>query len=151
MVRMMKPIERILVPIDYSEPAFQAAWIAFAIARSMQSSITLMHIHIQEQATRELIYIQQSELTAIAEGKFHELLTRIAGNPSEEHSVDKNVIEFVPSTDSLSDQICDYAREQRIDLIVIGSDGRSNIKELLLGSVSHEVVRKAPCAVTVVH
>ncbi|MGH8657746.1 MAG: universal stress protein [Gammaproteobacteria bacterium] len=33
----------------------------------------------------------------------------------------------------------------------MGSHGRSNIKELLLGSVSHEVVRKAPCPVTVVH
>lgn len=148
---MMKPIERILVPIDYSEPAFHAAWIAFAIARSMRSSIILMHIHIQEKALRELISIDQSELTTIAEGKFHELLTRIVGDPCDEQSVDKNAIEFVPSTDSLSNEICDYARAHQIDLIVIGSHGRSNIKELLLGSVSHEVVRKAPCPVTVVH
>ena len=66
---MKKPIERILVPVYYSEPAFHAAWIALAIARSMQASMTLMHIHIQEKALRETIFIEQSELTGLTDEK----------------------------------------------------------------------------------
>ena len=59
---MTKPIDRIMVPLDYSEPAFHAAWIALAIARSMRASLTLFHIHLQEKATRETVVIEYEKL-----------------------------------------------------------------------------------------
>jgi nucleotide-binding universal stress UspA family protein len=43
-----------------------------------------------------------------------------------------------------------YAREHAIDLIVVGSHGRTGISHLLLGSVAEEVVRLAPCLVLTV-
>jgi nucleotide-binding universal stress UspA family protein len=43
-----------------------------------------------------------------------------------------------------------FATEQAVDLIVIGSHGRSGLKEALLGSVSHAVANHAPCPVTIV-
>jgi nucleotide-binding universal stress UspA family protein len=49
-----------------------------------------------------------------------------------------------------ADEICKYAREHDVDLIVIGSHGRSGIREALLGSVSHAVANHAPCPVTIV-
>ena len=151
---MKKPIERILVPVYYSEPAFHAAWIALAIARSMQASMTLMHIHIQENALRETIFIDPNALTGLTDEKFHDLLLKLVGDPSYkalQATADHSVIEFEPCSHTPSHEICDYARENKIDLIVMGSHCRSNIEELLVGSVSFEVVRKAPCPVAVVH
>lgn len=46
--------------------------------------------------------------------------------------------------------IVSFAKKKRADLIVMGSRGRSNIKELLLGSVSHYVVHKAPMPVLII-
>lgn len=47
-------------------------------------------------------------------------------------------------------KIISYTKGNNIDMIVIGSHGRSSIKELFLGSVSHYVVHKSPIPVLVV-
>jgi nucleotide-binding universal stress UspA family protein len=47
-------------------------------------------------------------------------------------------------------EIIRYAREQAIDLIVMGTHGRGAIAQMLLGSTAEKVVRKAPCAVLTV-
>lgn len=47
-------------------------------------------------------------------------------------------------------EIVRYAREQNIDLLVLGSHGRGPIAHLLLGSVAEKVVRHAPCPVLTV-
>jgi nucleotide-binding universal stress UspA family protein len=44
-------------------------------------------------------------------------------------------------------EIIRYARDKEIDLIVLGTHGRSGLKHALLGSVAERVVRKAPCPV----
>ena len=46
--------------------------------------------------------------------------------------------------------IVDYAREKRIDLIVVGTHGRTGITHAILGSVAEMVVRLAPCLVLTV-
>ncbi len=149
-----KPIERVLVAVNYSEPSFHAAWIALAIARSMNASMTLIHIHVQERKIREAVAIAQVEIAALTDEKFHELLIKLVGDPAYQDlqaAVDHSTVEFDQVTMSLSEEICAYAKSHHNDLIVIGSQGRSNIKELFMGSVSHEIVRKAHCPVTVVH
>jgi nucleotide-binding universal stress UspA family protein len=47
-------------------------------------------------------------------------------------------------------EILRYAKEQGIDLIVMGTDGRGPIVHMLIGSVAEKVVRKAPCPVLTV-
>ena len=46
--------------------------------------------------------------------------------------------------------IVDYARRERIDLIVTGTHGRGAVAHLLMGSVAERVVRTAPCPVLTV-
>ena len=47
-------------------------------------------------------------------------------------------------------EIIDYACENEIDLIVIGTHGRSGLMHVLMGSVAERIVRKAPCPVLTV-
>jgi nucleotide-binding universal stress UspA family protein len=47
-------------------------------------------------------------------------------------------------------EIIDYAKTQEIDLIVIGTHGRSGLMHVLMGSVAERVVQKAPCPVLTV-
>lgn len=44
--------------------------------------MTLIHIHIQEEALRELVFIGQSELAGLTDEKFNDLLQTIVGDPS---------------------------------------------------------------------
>lgn len=46
-------------------------------------------------------------------------------------------------------EICDYADEHGVDLIVVGSHGRTGIKRVLLGSVSRAVSNGANCSVVI--
>jgi nucleotide-binding universal stress UspA family protein len=62
-----------------------------------------------------------------------------------EQSVQSIVLKGHPA-----EEICKYAREHDVDLVVIDSHGRSGIREALLGSVSHAVANHAPCPITIV-
>ena len=48
-------------------------------------------------------------------------------------------------------EIIRYAKELEIDLIVLGTHGRTGLAHVLLGSVAERVVRKSPCPVLTVH
>ena len=150
---MTKPIDSILVPLDYSEPAFHAAWIALAIARSMQASLTLLHIHLQEKATRETVVIDRDKLSALTDESYPSLLEDVVVDPSVDslraHAFSE--VEFETASHSLSNEICDYARDHEIGLIVIGAKIHSMIHDVLLGNLTAKVLDKAPCPVTVVH
>jgi nucleotide-binding universal stress UspA family protein len=60
-------------------------------------------------------------------------------------SVETVVLEGKPAT-----EIVKFAKEQKIDLIVIGTQGKQGIERFLLGSVAESVIRSAPCRVLVV-
>lgn len=47
-------------------------------------------------------------------------------------------------------EIVRYARDQEIDMIVIGTHGRSGLAHVLMGSVAEKIVRKSPCPVLTV-
>jgi len=49
-----------------------------------------------------------------------------------------------------ADEIMNYAKEQNIDLIVVGTQGKKGIERLLLGSVAETIIRSATCRVLVV-
>ena len=51
---------------------------------------------------------------------------------------------------SPSMEIAGYAQSEKIDLIIMGTHGRSPMAHLLMGSVAEKVVRKAPCPVLIV-
>lgn len=150
---MTKPIDRIMVPLDYSEPAFHAAWIALAIARSMRASLTLFHIHLQEKATRETVVIEYEKLSALTDESYPSLLEDVVVDPSVDSLKARafSEVEFETASHSLSNEICDYAREHEIGLIVIGAKIHTALHDLLLGNLTTKVVDKAPCPVTVVH
>jgi len=58
--------------------------------------------------------------------------------------------EVVASPTSVVPAIVDYAEKNNVDLIVVGTRGRSGLKKLLLGSVASGVVTYASCPVMVV-
>lgn len=59
-------------------------------------------------------------------------------------------VKTVSVSDRPARSIVDYAEENDVDHVVIGSHGRTGVSRILLGSVAETVVRRAPCPVTVV-
>jgi nucleotide-binding universal stress UspA family protein len=58
--------------------------------------------------------------------------------------------EIVEGTESVATTIMEYAESEDVNLIIIGSRGRTSFKKLLLGSVSSNVMKNAHCAVLII-
>jgi nucleotide-binding universal stress UspA family protein len=79
----------------------------------------------------------------------------------DRHEVRQRLFETLPTVGNVAyehcyttglpvDQILNVANRERVDLIVIGSHGRTGLSRLLMGSVAEGVMRKAHCPVLVV-
>jgi nucleotide-binding universal stress UspA family protein len=58
--------------------------------------------------------------------------------------------DIIVATKSVSSEIVDYADKYSVDLIIVGTRGRSGLKRMLLGSVASEVVKYADCPVLII-
>ena len=74
---------------------------------------------------------------------------RLQGMPSNGWEDGKPVIREVRTGIVVMETI-DYTRENDIDLVVIGTHGRTGLMHVLMGSVAEKIVRKAPCPVLTV-
>jgi nucleotide-binding universal stress UspA family protein len=91
---------------------------------------------------------------AVAEAWTPELVRDIAADARRiagEAGCSPTVVTDIQAALDIAAAILDYAEKNQVDHMVIGSTGKGGVKQLLLGSVSAELVRRAPCPVTVVH
>jgi nucleotide-binding universal stress UspA family protein len=141
-------IHCILVSFDfskYSEKAF--AW-ALAMAEQWGARLRLLHVVLLPTYPPNLLGVHfnvadvEASLQPDAEARIQEVVSR-AGQPAV--PIDTQVIRGEPFTD-----ICRVAEQEKIDLIIMGSQGRTGLSHVLLGSVAERVVRYAPCPVLVV-
>jgi nucleotide-binding universal stress UspA family protein len=86
----------------------------------------------------------QSDIEDAARDRLTELLidSDRSGPPTES---------AVLTSSSAAFAIVDYARDNEIDLIVVGTHSRRGLEHVVLGSVAEKIVRMAPCPVLTVH
>jgi universal stress protein A len=140
---------RILVPTDFSEPSDAALEYARGLALAFGASLHVLHV-IEVPCTTG-----SAEAEAMVETPhaFAALFDRAKGAlgrrlPATDRERLRASTEILVGTSVKA--IVDYAIDRRIDLIVMGTHGRSGIAHLLVGSVAEQVIRKAPCPVMAV-
>ena len=141
--------KRILVPTDFSAPSDAALEYARSVATCFGASLHLLHV--VEDPYRAVysaeVYVPEieglrEEILGNALGRLHDRLT-----PQDVSHLDATT-DAVIGTPAWS--IVEYAGGRDIDLIVMGTHGRSGMSHLLMGSVAEQVVRTAPCPVLTV-
>jgi nucleotide-binding universal stress UspA family protein len=147
-------ISKIMVGIDGSEQSINAADYAIAIAKRHDAEMIAVNA-----LTSDIGYAYSSpgvesppltirEIILLAEDEVKEWFNDI------KEKADKSGIrlrsEIIMAKRSAVSTMLDYAEEQKIDLIVVGTRGRSGIKKMLLGSVASGLVTFAACPVLVV-
>jgi len=133
----MLPIRRILVPFDWSEPSNRVFQIAASLAQVHDAELIILYV-VPPPA---VMYGPPNE--GYVEHMREELCRIRPGNPAIR--VQHYLCEGVPAA-----TILQMARENKCDLIVMGMHGRTGLRRALMGSVTEEVVRKAPCPVLTV-
>lgn len=146
----MIPIQRILVPTDFSEPAAAAVKWATTLAKEFGGHLYLMHVVPEPYAYpwgTELSTLPLNDILAQSEQAAQERLAQIAG----ETGLPPGQITMRTVVGTPVDQILGCVADERIDLVVLGTHGRGMVGHLLLGSVAERVVRRAPVPVLTVH
>ncbi len=137
--------KKILVPIDFSEDADLAVLHAVNIGRAYDSEIILFHvISLFDNDPNNPDYrfpdVKEiySKLEEIASDNMQQL---------QESHLKMNFDQVVVRGISPAEEILLYEKENKIDLIVMGTHGRSGLRHFLIGSVAERVIRNAACPV----
>ena len=137
-------IERILVPVDFSEHAEAVVDWACHLAEEHSSRIILLHAYHLPVEFQQLegAYLPP-DFWASVKAEAEESLARL-----EAELVQRGAeVETVVCEGYAATVIVEEAKAREVDLIVIGTHGLSGLKHLLLGSIAERVVQKAHCPV----
>ena len=138
-------VERIVVPVDFSDHARLALNYANALAAFYRARLSVLHV------VDEVVYpdfyppvipsggLIAEELREQSETRLGKLVAEIDGAESRS--------EVFVRAGRAAPVIGDFAGEQEADLIVIASHGLTGISHMLLGSVTEQVIRRAACPV----
>jgi len=143
----MLHIERILVPIDFSDHAEAALAHAVELARTHDARLLLLHV-LEEPSFPSFygagvaaLYEEQPDLEERATDALQDW---VAGIDAPQPATTTHVIQGATGS-----SIVAFTDERGADLIVIASLGRTGLQRVMLGSVAEQVVREASCSVFV--
>lgn len=135
--------DRILVPTDGSTHATRAAGHGYWLADVFDATVDVVNVFDVEQAAGSFRAGGVSEAYFEAQDeKRRETVRETAALAADEGRVHTDLLEGHPA-----ERICQYAREQGDDLIVMGARGNTGLKQHLIGNVTERVLRNAPVPV----
>lgn len=141
----MKPFDKILTAVDFSESSEYAFEYALTLARQFQSELTVMHV-INEPVDLRGFYVPHISFEQlekeIEEGAGKMMETFCQNKMGDFTGFSTAVVAGIPY-----EEIIRKAEETGASLIVLGTHGRTGIDHLIFGSTAERVVRSAACPV----
>jgi nucleotide-binding universal stress UspA family protein len=144
----MQNIKRIIVPVDFQRHTDDIAEFAINIAKSLDAKPTFVHVveHFAEAAgyadSYPTSFIEiDNQLYGYAQKKMAALLEQ-----------NKNACPGCAGAVLRGDaagSIVAYIKEQKADLVIIGTHGSQGIEKILLGSVAERVLKRASCPILI--
>ena len=134
----MKDIKRVVIPVDKSEVSKEAVKRGAILAKMLGVEVKVISVNDTHQFIAQVVIEEKLKKEAEA---FLESFKKIG--KELDVKLDTELISGVPS-----EEIIKFANED--DLLIIANHGKKGIDRFILGSVSEEVIRNAPCSVLVV-
>src|SRR5262245_57834029 len=145
----MIKIANVLVATDFGDASGSALAYGREFARTFGARLHVLHVVENpmmfvgpEAAGVDFLQLQR-DLEAAAQTQFNRLMT-------EEDRQQLKAITVIRTGRAPAVEIASHARLAAIDIIIMGTHGRSAVPHMLMGSVAEKVVRIAPCPVLTV-
>lgn len=151
----MKPLRKILVPVDYSSHSKEAIRAAAELASRYDASITIAHVfELMTGVEASLAYALPEGYMLFTPQQIDDLAREyeklLAGAKSEAEAAGARKVETRELQGAPAFALLELAKAGGYDLIVMGTHGRRGIGRVMLGSVAEHVLREAPCPVLTV-
>ncbi|MEG3659217.1 universal stress protein [Arenibacter palladensis] len=139
-------MKHILVPVDFSDHSAYALEAAAGIAKQQNADITILHM----LGISEAVYAEE-ELLEYKEAKYFMGLAKKKFKPFLDKPYLKDItIHKIVQNYKVFSELNNVAKEQNIDLIVMGSHGSTGFNEIFIGSNTEKVVRTSDVPVLVI-
>ena len=144
----MITLKNILVATDFSDCSDAAFLYGRNFARAFDATVHLLHVvsDLSSHVVQAGVVMDLDELQRDLEDEARKRLDAIA-------EAEKGVLRVRPvvlTSSATAHAIVGYARDEAIDLIIVGTHGRTGLTHFVMGSVAQHVVRAAPCPVLTV-
>lgn len=145
----MITINKVLVATDFSEPSESALRYGREFARTFGAALHVLHVveNPMTWAGPEAVNVDFVRLRAELEAGAQNTLNRIVNSEDRDQL---KAVTAVRTGSATAAEIAAYARDNGIDLILVGTHGRGMMGHVFLGNVAEKVVRIAPCPVLTV-
>jgi nucleotide-binding universal stress UspA family protein len=144
----MSFIKKILIPTDGSEYSRYALEYAVRLCKSLKAEVVLASV----VDVRYEMYDAYSEVHAVTQ--VEELIREQVSKALDQHAaeiIEEGVkVNKIMKVGDVVHELLEMIREEKIDLVVIGTHGRKGISRFLLGSTTEKLIRSAPCPVLTV-
>jgi len=142
--------KKVLFCTDFSENADYAFEFAYGIAKRDEGLLYILHV-IPENPNQAYVesFITTEDLKKIQKAVEED----IANNYKEryEKKIENGIpYEFVTKSGREDEEILTFAKQEHVDLIVMGTHGRTGIKHVFFGSVAEKVIRHSPFPVFII-
>jgi nucleotide-binding universal stress UspA family protein len=140
--------KRICCPVDFSDASRAAMEVAADLARRFGAELVLFHAYPVPGYTFPdgSVVASPKMLQDLADGAERHLQSwRLEAEP-----IAARPVRIVKVAGEPASEIVAFARDERIDLLVLGTHGRSGLEHALMGSIAERVVRRARCPVLTV-
>ncbi len=144
----MLSIKKVLLPTDFSD--FSKLALPYAADISRKFGADLYIIHVFDENTLDPYYFGSGEFSQDFYAKLQdEFQDHIDKYIEDVDLSDVNVIPILANGTPFL-EIIRYAKEEKMDLVVSSTHGRSGLSHMLMGSTAEKLVRKSPCPVLTV-
>lgn len=145
----MKDFERILFPVDLSEISPKIAKAVAMMAKKFDAEVHLLFVaRVFEYMTS--IYVPHPSID-----NFHKEIMdgaeRRLAEFKEEHFKEFDRIRWTVRGGDIAEEIVSYAKEEGIDLLILGTHGRKGLDRVVFGSVAERVAKMSPVPVLLVN
>lgn len=142
--------KKVLFCTDFSKNSDRAFDYAFGIAKRDDGVLYILHViplnPQQYDLERHLTKKQLDEITATLQKDREKMFN----DKYLKYIKDKTKIEIITESGREEDKILKFAQKEKIDIIVIGTHGRTGIEHVILGSVAEKIIRRSPIPVFVI-
>lgn len=145
----MRPISHIMLATDFSESVQAATELALDFAHKFGARLTFLHVFDAPSyvgAFGDIYYAVPSDLGERVRADADRALAKLGQRATDAGLTSETLVVEGPAHSA----ILAAAQSRSIDLIVLGTHGRTGLRHLMLGSVAEDVVRAAECAVVTV-
>jgi nucleotide-binding universal stress UspA family protein len=140
--------EKILYPTDFSDVARKALEYIIRLKDAGAKEVVVLHV-IDERSLDMLSVLQTKDIIGIVD-ELEEKAKEEIGMTEDNLKKSGLKVKVLVRNGIPFREIIRVADEEKVSVIILGSHGKSNLKEMLLGSVSEKVVRKAKEPVLVI-